>query len=185
MRNLQEKIETNVQPLKISNMDKMHQITDIIDNNNVVDLEIVTEPTMNKRGNPYIGRVKRHTAYLGVDFGKSYTEEVNRRRAEEGKTADFKAKKSLYEEVNAYFVRHGSQLYLRYMLKADAKPCDPIYEVDGRPATKQEVKEIESFYPKKNTSNNQGLEKGNEVVFRVTKIENIVALGGETWEKEV
>ena len=122
---------------------------------------------------------------MGVDFGYNYADEVNKRRLEEGKAADFQAKKSPYEEVNEYFVSKGDQLYLRYMLKADAKPSKTIYEVDDRPATEQEIEEIKSFFPKKSTPTNQGLEKGNEVIFRVTKIENIVALGGETWAKEV
>ena len=170
----------------MNTIEKMQTITDILRNaTDAVDVEIATEPKMRKTNNPYYGRVKKHTAYLGVDFGANYTEEVNRRRAEEGKTADFQAKKSPYEEVNPYFVRKGDQLYLRYMLKADAKPCKTIYEVDDRPATESEVEEIKGFFPKKSTPTNQGLEKGNEVVFRVTKIENIVALGGETWAKEV
>lgn len=163
---------------------KMQKITDILRSCDVVDLEIATEPTMLKRGNPYIGRVKKHTAYLGVEFGKNYTEEVNKRRLEEGKAADFQAKKSPYEEVNEFFVRKGEQIYLRYLLAKDAKPSKTIYEVDGRPATESEIEEIKSFFPQKKSATNQGLEKGNEVDFRVTKIENIVALGGETWAVE-
>lgn len=166
-------------------MDKMQKITEIIDNNNVVYIELCTEPTMNKRGNPYIGRVKKHTAYLGVQFGKSYTEEVNDRLVEEGKAADFKAQKSPYTYVNKYFDCKGDQLYLRYLIAKDAKPCKTIYEVDDRPATESEVEEIRSFYSKKSTPTNQGLEKGNEVKPRWVKIQNVVALGGENWTKEV
>lgn len=165
---------------------KMQRITEIIDNNNVVDIEISTEPKMNKTGNAYLGRVRKHTAYLGVEFGKNYTEEVNRRRMEEGKEGNFEAKKSPYTYVNKYFDRKGDQLYLRYILAKDAKPCKCIYEVDNRPATEQEIAEIKGFMPSsKNSGKNQGLEKGNEVKPRWVKIQNIVALGGETWATEV
>ena len=165
---------------------KMQRITEIIDNNNVVDIEISTEPKMNKTGNPYIGRVKKHTAYLGVEFGKNYADVVRERLLEEGKPTDFKAKKSPYTYVNKYFDRIGDQLYLRYILAKDAKPCKRIYEVDDRPATEQEAEEIESFMPSnKNSGANQGLSKENIVKPRWVKIQNVVALGGETWATEV
>ena len=157
-------------------MERYEQLTNIIKNNDLVDIEVATEPKMNKTNNPYYGRVKKHTAYLGVDFGKSYTKEVNRRRAEEGKTADFQAKKSPYERVNDYFVRKGEQIYLQMLLKKDNKTkC--IYEVDNRPATEEEITAIKGFMPSKSKATNQGLNEGNEVQMRVIKIENIVAIG--------
>ena len=168
----------------MENIAKMETITNILNVNNVVDIQIATEPKMRKTNNPYYGRVKKHTAYLGVDFGANYTEEVNRRRAEEGKTADFQAKKSPYERVNEYFVRNGEQLYLQMLLKKDNQ-TKVIYELDERPATESEVDEIKNFFPKKNKPTNQGLTEGNEVQMRVVKIENIIAIGGETWAKEV
>ena len=163
---------------------KMNKITDILRNGNAVDIEVATEPKMRKTGNPYMGRVKKHTGYIGVDFGASYTEEVNKRRLEEGKAADFQAKKSLYEDVNEFFVRKGEQIYLRMLLKkGNAKRV--IWEVDGRPATESEIEEIKGFLQGGGSAKNQGLESGNEVEMRVVKIENIVAVGGETWACEV
>ena len=163
---------------------KMNKITNILRNGNAIDIEVATEPKMRKTGNPYMGRVKKHTAYLGVDFGASYTEEVNKRRLEEGKAADFQAKKSPYEEVNEFFVRKGEQIYLRMLLKKDnAKRV--IWEIDGRPATENEVSEIKGFLQGGGCAKNQGLESGNEVEMRVVKIENVVAVGGETWAREV
>lgn len=163
---------------------KMNKITDILRNGNAVDIEVATEPKMRKTGNPYMGRVKKHTGYIGVDFGASYTEEVNKRRMEEGKAADFQAKKSLYEDVNEFFVRKGEQIYLRMLLKkGNAKRV--IWEVDGRPATEAEVEEIKGFLQGGGSAKNQGLESGNEVEIRVVKIENIVAVGGETWACEM
>lgn len=166
-------------------MDKMQTITNILRNaTDAVDVEVATEPKMKKTNNPYYGRVKKHTAYLGVDFGANYTEEVNRRREEEGKTADFQSQKSPYERVNEYFVRKGDQLYLQMLLKKDNK-TKVIYEVDERPATATEAEEIKGFFYSSGKASNQGLNEGNEVQMRVVKIENIVALGGETWAKEV
>lgn len=162
----------------------MNKITDILRNGSAIDIEVATEPKMRKTGNPYMGRVKKHTGYIGVDFGASYTEEVNKRRMEEGKAADFQAKKSPYEEVNEFFVRKGEQIYLRMLLKkSNAKRV--IWEVDGRPATEAEVEDIKGFLQGGGSAKNQGLESGNEVEMRVVKIENIVAVGGETWACEV
>lgn len=165
-------------------MNKLEQITSLIENKQVVDVETSTEPKMRKTANPYYGRVTKHTAYLGVDFGKNYAEEVNRRLAEEGKTADFKAQKSIYEEVNPYFVRRGEQLYLRMLLKQDNEK-KTIWYVDNRPASESEVAEIEGFLQGGSSAKHQGLEKGNEVQCRVVKIENVVAVGGETWAEEM
>ena len=163
---------------------KIEKITNIINNNRVVDIEIATEPQMRKTNNPYLGRVKKHTAYLGVDCGESYTAEVNRRRMDEGKEGDFQAKASIYERVNDYFVRRGEQAYLQMLLKQKHE-TKKIYEVDGRPATTTEVAEIESFLHGSGKSSKQGLGEGNEVQVRVVKIENVVALGGATWHIEL
>lgn len=166
-------------------MEKYEQITNILRNaTDAVDVEVATEPKMRKTNNPYFGRVKKHTAYLGVDFGANYTEEVNKRRIEEGKSADFQAKASPYERVNEYIVRKGDQYYLQMLLKKDNK-TKVIYEVDDRPATDAEVSEIKGFFYSSGSASNQGLNEGNEVLMRVVKIENIIAIGGETWAKEV
>ena len=166
-------------------MEKMQTITNILRNaTDAVDVEVATEPKMRKANNPYYGRVKKHTAYLGVDFGANYTEEVNKRRLEEGKTADFQAQKSPYERVNEYFVNRGNQLYLQMLLQKDNK-SKVIYEVDERPATAEEVEEIKGFFYSSGKASNQGLNEGNEVQMRVVKIENIIAIGGKTWAKEV
>ena len=165
-------------------MTKLENITNIIETRQVVDVELATEPKMRKTANPYFGRVCKHTAYLGVDFGKNYTDEVNRRREEEGKTTDFQAQKSTYEEVNKYFVRKGEQLYLRMILRQDNEK-KVIWYVDDRPATETEIAEIKTFLQGGGSAKNQGLEKGNEVQYRVVKIENVVAVGGVDWAEEV
>lgn len=163
---------------------KFETITNILRNAaDAVDVEIATEPKMKKTDNPYLGRVKKHTAYIGVDFGANYTEEVNKRRLEEGKAADFQAKKSPYEYVNEYFVRKGDQLYLQILMQKDVK-VKSLYEVDERPATEEEVKEIGTFMYSHGKATNQGLNDENVVEMRVVKIENIVAVGGHTWAKD-
>lgn len=163
-------------------MTKLEQITETIKTKEVVDIETATEPKMNKTNNPYYGRVKKHTAYLSVDFGKNYTDEVNRRRAEEGKSTDFQTQKSLYERVNEYFVKRGEQVYLQFMFNENTK-TKSIYTIDGKPATDAEVEQIKSFMPSKGKHTNQGLER--QVDLRIVKIENIVSLGGLDWACEV
>ena len=165
-------------------LNKIANIACVIKLAKVVDIETATEPQMKKTANPYLGRVRKHTAYLGVDFDTTYTEEVNKRRLEEGKSADFAAQKSNYEEIegNPYFVRKGEQTYLRMLLGKDCK-TKTIWEVDGRAATEQEIEEIKGFlYSKGNGSGRQGLDE-SRVEMRVIKTENIVAVGNEknTW----
>lgn len=166
-------------------IEKMQAITELLRTaNDAVDVEVATEPKMKKTNNPYYGRVTKHTAYLGVDFGANYTQEVNRRRVEEGKNADFQAQKSAYERVNEYFVCKGEQLYLQLILKQGGE-TKVIYELDERPATDSEITEFKTYFYASNKAANQGLSEGNEVQIRVVKIENIVAIGGKTWSKEV
>ena len=86
--------------------------------------------------------------------------------------------------MNEYIVRKGDQYYLQMLLKKDNK-TKVIYEVDDRPATDAEVSEIKGFFYSSGNASNQGLTEGNEVLMRIVKIENIIAIGGETWAKEV
>jgi hypothetical protein len=163
---------------------KMQTITNILRNTDACDVEISTEPKMNKRGNPFYGRVRKHTAYLSLDFGANYTEEVNKELLAEGKEANFQAKESPYERVNEYFVRKGNQLYLQIVLPKGYQ-SKSIYELDDRPATEQEIKEFTAFFTKSGKSTRQGVDKGREVDMRRVKIENIIAIGGATWAREV
>ena len=157
--------------------EKVEHISNIIKTCGIVDVEIATEPKMNKKGNAYLGRVKKHTGYIGVKFGANYAEEVRKRLAEEGKKAEFTAKPSPYKYFNEYFDCIGSQLYLRMILEKDAD-IKPIYEVDNRPATKEEIEVIKSFMPaKKSSAEHQGLTLENEVKMRRVKIENVVGIG--------
>lgn len=161
----------------MQNIDKMQTITRVINTNEMVDVEICTEPKMNKRGNPYYGRVTKHTAYIGVKFGADYTEEVKKRLAEEGKKTEFTAKPSPYKYFNEYFDCIGEQLYLRLILEKDVD-IKSIYEVGNRPATKEEIEVIKAFMPtKKSNADYQGLSEENEVKMRRVKIENVVAVG--------
>lgn len=159
-------------------------INNIIANGNTTMVEICTEPKMNKRNNPLYGRVKKRTAYIGVNF-KTYSEVVNERRAEEGNTTDFVANRSIYEHINDFFCRKGEQIYFRLIFDKNIQ-IKAIYEVDNRPATADEIETIKSFLPsRKSSAEHQGLSEENEVQVRVIKIENLVAIGHETFTEEV
>ena len=159
-------------------------INTIIANGNTTMVEICTEPKMNKRNNPLYGRVKKRTAYIGVNF-KTYSEVVNERRAEEGNTTDFVANRSIYEHINDFFCRKGEQIYFRLIFDKNIE-IKAVYEVDNRPATADEIETIKSFLPsRKSSAEHQGLSEENEVQMRVIKIENLVAIGHETFTEEV
>lgn len=146
--------------------------------NATIMLETATDPKMNKRNNPYYGRVKKHTAYIGISFD-NYAEEVNTRRTEEGKDNGFIPKPSIYNRVNKYFVQKGEQLYIQFLFTKDCK-IKTIWYVDDRPATTNEIDEFKAFMPQpKGNAAHQGLDTENEVKVRVVKLENIVAVGND------
>ena len=74
-----------------------------------------------------------------------------------------------------------SQMLTFFLFDEKSATTIPIWYVDGRPATNEEIDYIKSFLPKK-SSNRQGLERENVVQVRVVKIENVVAIttDGET-----
>lgn len=169
----------------MKNIDTLtNTINTIIANGNTTMVEICTEPKMNKRNNPLYGRVKKHTAYCGVNF-RTYSEVVNERRAEEGNTTDFVPNRSVYESINDFFCRKGEQIYFRLIFNKGIE-IKSFYEVDNRPATEEEVEIIKSFLPsRKSSADHQGLSEENEVQMRVIKIENVVAIGHERYTEEV
>ena len=141
----------------------------------------VTEPRMNKRGNPYYGRIQKATYLVNVALGYSYENTVNNRLAREGKEADFISQAPFgrvwvegMENLLLQSTKNEHQYYLRTTMRPNTT-AKVVYLIDGRRATEQEVEEILRYIPQSRPTN-QGLEEGNEVIVRDYKLENILAI---------
>ena len=144
-----------------------------------VQMVTITEPKMNKRNNPFYGRVKKVTYLSNVMLGYDYENTVNSRREKEGKECDFTADGMSGREWDMYpyilqSTKNQEQKYLRTTMVSNTT-SKVIYIIDGnKTASDDEVSIIKSFMPKSNSAQKQGLDY--EVVVRDFKVENIVFL---------
>ena len=145
--------------------------------NAAITLVIKTSPKMNKRGNPYFGRVEKVTKYSSVVLGRDYGATCAKRSID----GEYEEEKPSGMTWDVYpFILKGdnnpNQRYLRYALNDNAT-SDSTYFVDGRVATPSEVEVIKSFLPKPSPCQKQ-IDKGitKEVRVRSVKVENIVTL---------
>lgn len=139
-------------------------------------LETVTDPDMRKTGNPYVGRVKKHTR-INCTFGANYENAVNRQGEREGleNAGEFEALKLPYGNwlVPHKLIEHKGAVQVRVMCNPHMKP-DVSYTLDGQP---MDVSVIKPFMPEKKASARQeefGIER--EVVPRNYKLESIKAI---------
>ena len=140
----------------------------------------ITEPKMNKTGNPYHGTVV-HQYCKNIRLGNNYANAVNR-QWEQAETDEVFFAEQLWkgagEFVNSYIVRHkktGEQ-YLKYILKTNADGIVMPSQVDEyRHKDTGEIinkSELEPFFPKKAPSKSQRVVELDtvEVFPRVVKI---------------
>lgn len=120
-----------------------------------------TEPKMNKRGNPYLGRVTKRARVNG-SIGGYYPDMVNHQRAREGLEVDFKAVPRLWgvRIVGTPFVEHRGNLYLEMKVE---RVLSSEYLLDGEPVDRAI---LDPWLPvrKKSESSRQGVDK--DVVIR-------------------
>lgn len=135
----------------------------------------ITEPKMNKRGNPFItngDRVQKITYYNNIGLGLSYENSTNNKLERIGEEANFEAEKPKGMVWDSYpFIlrseKNPQQKYLRMQFYANTS-CKSLYLVNGRIATPQQVETIEKFLPK--TSSNSFIK-----VLSV-KLENVIKI---------
>lgn len=159
----------------------MKTIKDFVSNINKgtfgIQMVSVTEPKMNKRNNPYYGRVQKITYMLNVMLGYNYENVVNNQLEREGKTANFvaEAPKGREWDMFPYILKSTSnneQMYLRTTM-GKATKTKSIYVIDGKIASDDDVIAIKRFIPQ-SSNTNQGTDV--EIVVRDFKLENIVLL---------
>lgn len=150
-----------------------------------ISLITLTEPKMNKRGNPFYGRVHKATYMTNVALGYDYENTANQRLERKGLEADFKAAKPNGKSWCEYpYIlqadKDASVKYLRCTMRSNTK-AKSIFILDGQLVTDASVEaEIKSFIPKPSISQKQaesGLEEKEQVVVRDYKLEGIIYLG--------
>ena len=145
-------------------------------------LIVVTEPKMNKRNNPYYGRVHKATCLVNVAIGYNYENTVNNRLEREGAEANFISQKPSgrswvegMENILLVSDKDAEQMYLRTTMLRNTN-SKSVYLIDGRKATNAEIESIKAFMPTASKPSNQGLSEGNEVIVRDYKLQGVLAM---------
>ena len=146
----------------------------------------ITEPKMNKKGNPYFGRVHKATYMANVALGYDYENSVNNRLDKKGLDASFEAEKPKGKSWLEYpYIlqadKDATQHYLRCTMRRNTT-TKTVLLLDGKIVTDDSIeKEIKSFFPKVTTSQKQaesGLNDSKEqVIVRDYKLQGIIYLG--------
>lgn len=149
-----------------------------------VTITTLTEPKMNKRGNPLFGRVVKF-AVRNCQFGYDYENAVNNRLERQGCERSFSAEKLPWGQwlVPNKIITHKDNLYGRFYV---AKDCvvKSAYLVDGRLATAEEMEIIKTFEVKRTSSARQeadGLFE-NQVKPYDVNLDNILAVKASGFE---
>lgn len=144
----------------------------------------ITEPKMNKRGNPFYSRLHKATYMSNVALGYDYEKSVNARLGREGLATDFVAEKPKGKNWDNYpFIlqsdKDSSVKYLRCTMRPNTF-SKSVYILDGVVVTDENVlAEIKSWITTSSYSIKQaefGLEDEKQVVVRDYKLDSIIAL---------
>lgn len=173
---------------------KLNDFIDTIGNGRYFTLTTLTEPKMNKRNNPYFGRVTKQSVITGVRTGVSYSNCVDasllRNDIDDHITAE-KPKGKSWVVVNKILMsdKDNNQLYLRTSWDKSTKVQSSTLYLDGKEiADEKIIEEIKSFIPKPTESKKQadlGLSGVEQISVRDYKFESIAEIkcGDLVWKK--
>ena len=147
-----------------------------------IQLLAVTEPKMNKKGNPYFGRVQKATYIANIALGYDYESVVNKRLIKQGLEPTFKSVAPKGTRFISDFmlekISDPSVTYLRTTMQGSTSEKHTYY-LDGVEVTdKALLNEILGWIPTPSKSAKQsayGLDE-NQVVVRNFTTSNIVCL---------
>lgn len=141
-----------------------------------------TEPKMNKRNNPFFGRVQKVTYMSNVGLGLSYENCVNNRLDRKGLENDYQAEKPKGKTwINDFMLcsdKDTSVKYLRTTMYKNTK-TKSIFLLDGEIVDEITLQKIKTFIPKPTTckkQENSGLQDDEQVIVRDFKLESIISL---------
>ena len=149
-----------------------------------VSVIAITEPKMNKKGNPYFGRVHKATYMTNVALGYDYENSVNNRLERKGLASDFVAEKPKGKNWDVYpFIlqsdKDNSVKYLRCTMRPNTA-TKVVYILDGKVINDNNLlSAITSWITKGSYSVKQsesGLTEKEQVIVRDFKLEGIIAL---------
>lgn len=151
-----------------------------------VSISYENEQKMNKKHNPYYGRVTKRVV-AQMQFGYSYENACNNRCAE-GVTfvADSLSWGAWVEGFENKVIVHKEEYYLR-LYDVHGKKAKVTYFVDGVPATEEQIAEFSQFISKSNPSAKQsahGIEEERQVKPKAIKFRNIIefTINGQTFK---
>lgn len=145
-------------------------------------LTTITTPKMNKRNNPYFGRVTKQSVITGVRTGVSYERCVDasllRNDIDDHITTE-KPKGKSWVVVNKILMsdKDNNQLYLRTSWDKSTKVQSSTLYLDGKEITDEKIiEEIKSFIPKPSESKKQndlGLTGQEQISIKDYKLESV------------
>ena len=151
-----------------------------------VSVSYENEQKMNKRNNPYYGRVTKRVV-AQMQFGYSYENACNNRCAD-GVTfvADSLSWGAWVEGLENKVIVHKEEYYLR-LYDVHGKTPKVTYYVDGVVATEEQIAEFSQFISKSKPSAKQsahGIEEERQVKPKAIKFRNIVefTINGQTFK---
>ena len=151
-----------------------------------VSISYENEQKMNKRDNPYYGRVTKRVV-AQMQFGYSYENACNNRCAD-GVTfvADSLSWGAWVEGLENKVIVHKEEYYLR-LYDVHGKTPKVTYYVDGVVATEEQIAEFSQFISKSKPSAKQsahGIEEERQVKPKAIKFRNIVefTINGQTFK---
>lgn len=122
------------------------------------------------------------TAYKNVYVGGDYQKKVLGRLKQAGLPQDYELSKTWGEHANQVLVEWNGKQYMQaYMVKNTIKECLG-YEIDGKPATLQEIEKIvrpSELTPKSSNCQKQqiaGLDEDEQIVTKKFSLENILSI---------
>ena len=128
---------------------------------------IVTEPSMRKTGNPFIGvkKVSTINAVIGFDYDSC----VNKQRTREELEADFLAQPRKWgERKDTKTVEHNGQTYVSLLSQ---KCLETVFIKDGKEVCEADIKPYLTVSAQPMT---QGTDKA--IVYRDVKVDNITRI---------
>ena len=173
---------------------ELKEFIESLGNGRYFTLTTITEPKMNKRNNPYYGRVTKKSVITGVRTGVSYERCVDaslgRNNIDDHITTEKPFGKS-WVIVNKILMsdKDNNQLYLRTSWDKSTKVQSSTLYLDGQEVTDADIlTEIKSFMPKPSESKKQadlGLSGVEQISVRDYKFESIaeIKFGDKVWRK--
>lgn len=172
---------------------ELKQFIESLGNGQYFSLTTLTEPKMNKRNNPYYGRVTKKSVITGVRTGVSYSNCVDASLGRNNIDDHINTEKPFGKSwvvVNKILVsdKDSNQFYLRTSWDKSTKVQSSALYLDGQEVTDTDIlADIKSFMPKPSESKKQatlGLTGQEQISIKDYKFESIqeIKCGDKVWK---